>query len=272
MTRPSLLVSLLLATACGGSVGGGEGLITGSSGSDNADAPAPSPPVETKPGGGATGPGANDEKGSFLPTPLLVLPLGDDITQGDANHDSYRRSLWRRMESAGWAADFIGTNTGNYGGAPPRNDFDADNEGHWGARADELVTRVARADYSPDVVLMHLGTNDALQRQSAQSTLADYRALIGELRDKNPEVIVLVAKLIGLQDTKAAKAVDGINDALPDFVAAITTADSPVILVDQASGFSVAELTYDGTHPSSAGEERMAAIWLAAINALGTQE
>ena len=50
--------------------------------------------------------------------------------------------------------------------------------------------------YTPDVVLMHLGTNDLLQRQSASSTVNELEQIIEVLRTDNRSVIILVAKLI----------------------------------------------------------------------------
>ncbi|MBC7795130.1 MAG: hypothetical protein H7Z43_15605, partial [Clostridia bacterium] len=79
-------------------------------------------------------------------------------------------------------------------------------------------------------------------------------------------------RLIPALDVNRAKAIDAINIALPSLVNNIHTDASPVVLVDQASGFDPAELTFDGVHPNTAGEDRMAAVWFDAITDLGTQD
>jgi hypothetical protein len=61
--------------------------------------------------------------------------------------------------------------------APPDDDFDPDHEGHWGARIDEIIKgKSAKCwgegnlsdwlkNYTPDMVLVHLGGNDAILKQ-----------------------------------------------------------------------------------------------------------
>ena len=251
---------------------GGGGLITGTDSRDYSqpdadDEPAPAnngaaPPVEVE-----------EPRLPTLPRPLRVLPLGDSITQGNTSHDSYRRPLWQMMDRAEYDFDFVGAVAGNNGGAPPHDDFDADNQGHWGYRADQVLALLPNAlrSYTPDVVLMHLGSNDAFQGQSTQSTLAELRNIVSALRADNANVIVLIAELIPTTNTADAKAVNAINLALPALVASLNTAASPVVLVDQAAGFDPNELTYDGVHPNNEGEGRIAAIWMNAIVDLGTQ-
>lgn len=63
-----------------------------------------------------------------------ILPLGDSITDGDAQHDSYRRALWHLLRTAGFKGDFVGSRrlNGYYDDPPPHPDFDQDHEGHSG--------------------------------------------------------------------------------------------------------------------------------------------
>jgi hypothetical protein len=92
--------------------------------------------------------------------PLRIMPLGDSITQG--YHDSYRRHLWSALIRAGFVVDFVGSMTHGYGTDAQTEDFDRDHEGHWGWRTDQVLAHIdtwaARA--KPDIVLVHLGTND----------------------------------------------------------------------------------------------------------------
>ena len=61
------------------------------------------------------------------------------------------------------------------------------------------------------------------------------------------------------------KAVMELNAAIPQLVKEMNTAASPVLLVDQFSGFDVEKDTYDGVHPNAQGEEKMAQRWFEAI-------
>src|SRR5687767_179244 len=105
------------------------------------------------------------------PTPYRIMPLGDSITQSDVNHNSYRRPLWKLLQAAHIPVDFVGSLTEHYVprvNDPPNPDFDMDHEGHAGLRTDEILAQIPAwaQTYQPDVVLIHLGTNDLMQGQS----------------------------------------------------------------------------------------------------------
>jgi lysophospholipase L1-like esterase len=44
--------------------------------------------------------------------------------------------------------------------------------------------------------------------------------------------------------------------------------ESPIVLVDQYTGFDPATMTYDGTHPNAAGDSHMADRWLEKLGPL----
>src|SRR5262245_54038543 len=96
-------------------------------------APAPSPPPAPSPA-----PAPTPAPPPAPAAPVRIMPLGDSITQADASHDSYRRPLWKSLQSGGYLVDFVGSSSMNHMGGPPVRDFDADHEGHWGWRADEI--------------------------------------------------------------------------------------------------------------------------------------
>jgi lysophospholipase L1-like esterase len=193
------------------------------------------------------------------------MPLGDSITQADASHDSYRRPLWQMLR--GQAVDFVGTRTEHYGGPAPRSDFDQDHEGHWGWRADEVLGGVSdwARSQAPDVVLMHLGTNDILQGESPGAILDELDAIVDALRSANPEVRVLVAQIIPTGDAGRNAAVRAFNSGIAGLAARRSTPRSPVAAVDQYTGFDADADTYDGLHPNAGGEAKMAARWFDAL-------
>ena len=197
------------------------------------------------------------------------MPLGNSITQGNAQHNSYRRALWFKLRNGGYAVDFVGSQNSNFGGAPPNPDFDLDSEGHWGWRADELLSHIGSwADtYKPDIVLMHAGSNDMIQGQSVESTLVEISQLIDRLRAANPTVKILLSQLI--PTTLAANSnITALNNALPGLANQKNTAQSSVTIVDQNTGFNASADTFDGVHPTDGGEEKMAAKWYQALQPL----
>ncbi|MCA9910973.1 MAG: hypothetical protein KC519_20100, partial [Anaerolineae bacterium] len=91
-----------------------------------------------------------------------IMPLGNSITQGSGQQNSYRRALWQLIQAGGYGADFVGSQSSNFSAPPPNPDFDLNHEGHWGWRADQILAQLPgwAATYQPQVVLIHLGTND----------------------------------------------------------------------------------------------------------------
>ncbi|MFY1632014.1 cellulose binding domain-containing protein [Solwaraspora sp. WMMB335] len=179
--------------------------------------------------------------------------------------------LWNRLQDTGYTdVDFVGT-LGPQGCGLP---YDGDNEGHGGA----LVTTVADqnqlpawlAATNPNVVLMHFGTNDVWSNRSTQQILTAYGKLVDQMRANNPSMTVLVAQIIPMAPAtcgECAQRVVALNAAIPAWAAGKSTGQSPVVVVDQWTGFSTGTDTYDGVHPNAAGDQKMSDRWYPALTA-----
>ncbi|MBF0431002.1 MAG: hypothetical protein HQK83_06965 [Fibrobacteria bacterium] len=204
--------------------------------------------------------------------PLKILPLGNSITQGDSKHNTYRRPLYHKLHNAGYDFDFIGSMNRNLGGKmPPNPDFDLDHEGHYGWKIDAIMYRsdgqATLPDwlklYTPDMAFVHLGTNDT--KQSLESSIDELSDVVDTLRADNPNVVIFLAQLIPL-NTSTAAVIDQLNALIPNIKTEMSTEQSPIIIVDQNTGFIVTEDTYDNVHPSESGEEKMAEKWFQSFN------
>lgn len=219
---------------------------------------------------------------------VRILPLGDSITQAEANRASYRYPLWKMLVDSALEFDFVGSlqkHQDRYSkGTPPQPDyqgepFDQDHEGHFGWTVDGIIEgrgfdngsgsgKLAEwvAGYDADIALLHLGTNDAFNRQSNESTVDELKEVIRILRGDNPRITILLAKLIPVKHKPGnADLVESLNEAIPQVAEDMHTGQSPVILVDHFSGFDPEEDTYDGVHPNESGERKMAQRWFDAI-------
>jgi parallel beta-helix repeat protein len=207
---------------------------------------------------------ATPENGSAA-NPVKIMPLGDSITQMYADHDSYRRPLWHLLQSGGFAVDFVGSQNLNKNGPPPHPDFDMDHEGHSGWRADEILAQIENwaTTFQPDIVLIHLGSNDIFQYQSNSGTIFELGQIIDKLRLVNPSIKILLAQII--PSIYEANAIIDFNQRLPGLAASKNTPQSPVVVVDLWTGFSVSLDMYDGVHPNDAGDQKMAERWHAAL-------
>lgn len=203
--------------------------------------------------------------------PLRVMPLGDSITEAEAGHNSYRRVLWQRLNRAGCVVNLVGSKTGVSRGRrdsgsvnPPNADFDLDHEGHWDYTVAELLPRVGTlvAQAQPDVVLVHLGTNDVLRGRPASRIAQDLGGLIDAIRAGKPDTHILLAKIIPAAPYPAGTA--ALNRLIDGIASSRSSATSPVAVVDQASGYSTGD-NYDGVHPGVAGEAKLGNRWADAV-------
>ncbi|GAA2687602.1 MULTISPECIES: SGNH/GDSL hydrolase family protein [Actinosynnema] len=200
----------------------------------------------------APGAGAAESNGG-----TRVMPLGDSITDGWNVPGGYRVGLWRRLVAEGYAVDFVGS-----GSNGPSELGDHDHEGHPGWRIDELHARIQgwlRAT-TPRVVLLHIGTNDIGQDYDVPNAPARLGALLDRIQLTAPAAWVFVAKITPIEDPVLEARVLAFNNALPGIVADRRR----VHLVDMHDGFVPGDLA-DGVHPSTAGYDKMAARWRAAL-------
>jgi lysophospholipase L1-like esterase len=199
--------------------------------------------------------------------PVRIMPLGDSIT---GSPGCWRALLWQMLENNGFTdIHFVGTQPAQGCGFP----YDGANEGHGGALATGIVSQNLLPGWlaadSPDVVLMHLGTNDVWNGTISTATiLGAYTTLIQQMRAENPNMKVLVAQIIPMNPSGCSACAQGVinlDAAIPAWAASLTTAQSPIVVVDQWTGFSDATDTVDGVHPNSSGNQKIATRWYPAL-------
>lgn len=128
-------------------------------------------------------------------------------------------------------------------------------------------------DHQPDIVLLHAGTNDCFGEKPVEEIRNNLGRIIDQLREGKPGVKVLLAQLIPTAPPyeQINAKITALNALLPALAQAKTTDHSPVVLVNQNTGFSRAanEDLYDGAHPNARGEAKIAARWYEALQAPG---
>jgi lysophospholipase L1-like esterase len=216
-----------------------------------------------------------------------IMPMGDSITEGLESDNGagasgppetlrvgYRKALYDRLTAEGYAVEFVGSRSHGAGtGLPyPRH------EGTSGITQSGLRTSISPGlQGNPDVVLLHIGTNDvhgsgstdagptAAASNSILSVISNFAAnpanppvrvllatIIGE-KPANPNTLTFNANLTTLYNTNWADTAG----ARPRFV---------VRRVDMYSRFNAATDISDppvdiGLHPNAGGYAKMAAAW-----------
>jgi lysophospholipase L1-like esterase len=217
-----------------------------------------------------------------------ILCLGNSITNGVDTFNSYRRDLWQMLHAGNYDFDFIGSWSKHHMGTEvPVPDFDMDNEGHSGWNFQDILKPPswdsARGNlhewiktYTPDIVLIELGTNDVFQCRKPADIFANLNVIISLLREKNQHVKIFLAQIppMGKQwsdkklcgnDTTYAKAIINLNKGIAEYAKKNSTTKSPVIIVDQFTGVDPVTDMFDDIHPNTKGEEIMAERWFNAI-------
>ncbi|KAK9327901.1 SGNH hydrolase-type esterase domain-containing protein [Lipomyces starkeyi] len=189
--------------------------------------------------------------------PLKIMPLGDSITEWGC----WRAYLWNKLQQGGIQnIDFVGSVTSTT--TCTVSDWDRNNEGHAGylaidiANNNQLVGWLSSA--KPDIVIMHLGTNDIANNKHTLEIITAFSTLVDQMRASNPTMKILVAKIIPSNFNN--QGVENLNNAISSWALSKTMTASPIVVVDQYTGFSTSDLI-DGVHPNDSGDQKIANVW-----------
>jgi len=204
---------------------------------------------------------------------IRILPLGDSITQGGyrgREEYTYRYPLARILLKNGVDFDFIGsTDKGLHPDATwPDIDgkpFDADHEGHYGWKTakvrDQLAAWMETYADPPDVVLIHLGTNDQRSNDFQGDIITPLREIVTMIRQKNPKTTFLIGHL----NFNRGPALE-IRPMVEEMAKSLDTTESPVRTVHHYQGWQEDPAkpnsdTFDWAHPNPSGQQKMANKW-----------
>ncbi|KAJ3052313.1 hypothetical protein HK097_006541 [Rhizophlyctis rosea] len=207
---------------------------------------------------------------------VRVMPFGDSITGSTTQFPGcWRALLWQRLQQEGRTAnlDFVGSGRTDasqcYG-----IQYDGDNEGHAGFRATDIANNnqlVGWLNTNPaDIILMHLGTNDIFGNIATTNIIQSFTKLLTQMRAKNPNTKLIISQIIPAA-VGTTSAYTSLNSQIPQWAAQYSTAQSPIIVVDNYTGFNAQSDLKDGVHPNRSGDQKIAdKIYPALIAALGS--
>ncbi|CAG8950530.1 hypothetical protein HYFRA_00002737 [Hymenoscyphus fraxineus] len=199
-------------------------------------------------------------------TALRILPLGDSITFGFNENpgNSYRRFLQCSLSTAGIPVSYIGSLA--------NGDWTNNaNEGYTGQQITPILTsasKILEQKPSPNVVLLHAGSNDILRNSDLANAPQRLSAMIDTIIEKT-DAAVLVAKIIGFGtgNTQFNAPADTYNSAIEGIVAERTKKGLRVKVVDMHAVVTASDLS-DGIHPKASGFKKMAQVWLDGLQGL----
>jgi lysophospholipase L1-like esterase len=225
--------------------------------------------------------------GKKIRQPIRILCLGDSITHSVDKYCGYRYSLWKKLVDHQVEFDFIGSMNKRYREKPGKDcppymgkQFDPDHEGHFGWRSDQILGMAAdeiapdTGDgqlsewlkyYTPDIVLLHLGHNDAGAYEAPEQMARELKEIILLLQKDNPDVAVLLAKVIPSAKPRWNHQLSILNAEIEGVAKEMKTSSSDVVVIDFSTGFDPIVDTFDGTHPNESGSGKMAEKWFDGI-------
>jgi len=201
-----------------------------------------------------------------------ILPLGDSITEGLGDSRSYRFPLTNSLDATSCNYQMVGRLTTNRAGT-----FTSNHEGYSGhsveffldARSNNPGIEAIIADADPDVVLIHLGSNDMNRSQSIISTIDELELLAGRIWAANSAISIYVANVIpwyGISNNPSIEAsVTQLGPAIRDWVR--DTDDDRLHLVQVKTGYQQSFMLADGIHPNDDGDAHIANAFLNRLTA-----
>ncbi|MFI0736881.1 SGNH/GDSL hydrolase family protein [Streptomyces sp. NPDC021100] len=192
---------------------------------------------------------------------LAVMPLGDSITHGNVGSSTdsgYRAELWDRLSGHAGTLHFVGSERS---GRVP----DPDHEGHPGWTTEGLLSHIGTwlPAAAPNVVLLHIGTNDLNENRQVDAAPRRLGALIDKITTAAPGMTVLVSSLVPAADPVVRRRVEAFNAAVPDVVAERRAKGFHVGYVDMGE-VTTGDLA-NALHPKDSGYTKMSAAFYRAI-------
>lgn len=193
--------------------------------------------------------------------PIRIMPLGASSTVGARSPETggYRGPLELLLAKDGIAYDMVGSQQQGPSWMPDR-----DHEGHGGATVPVLLPSVAGwvRNTHPDLVLLHVGTNDLLRGATGAETTARLQQMLTAIWGAEPRAVapyVVVAGAWAPLPNNLRGKVDFAKGAAA-LVTGLRKQGKPVTFVDTATLLPAIAVA-DGLHANSRGYELIAAMW-----------
>jgi lysophospholipase L1-like esterase len=228
-----------------------------------ANSGTPCPPVAGQPTGGSPS----------------IMVVGDSISQGSAGDFTWRYRLYENFVADGlhpqmvgpynWLFDNVSSTQGSCAYADPV--FENAHDATWGQTMGyEVGTIQSEAAASqPRYMLVLLGINDLAFGLSSVSGLeSNLQQFVANARTGDPNVQIVIGDLLPKANEAASLSAEvaQYNSDLPGLATQMSTAQSRVVIADDASAINPATDLWDGTHPNAQGDMKIAAGFAAALS------
>jgi len=201
-----------------------------------------------------------------------IMPLGDSITRGwygSAYDWGYRKPLYVLLINNDYSFDFVGRKLdGNF--------QDPNHEGRDGWHADELLNGRASAPAEgkladwlitdqPDVILLHIGTNDIRFGDQNANEVSSILDVIDAYEVNNNKHVTVVLALI-INQAPPISATTVFNNSVNAMALSRIANGDDIIIVNMETALNYSTDMADYLHPNDAGYAKMAQVWYNALS------
>ena len=209
---------------------------------------------------------------SILQAETKIMPLGDSLTwdwhyndgRNDAERSGYRNYLWYQLQDGGYNVNFVGSRSN---GGAVRPSYDGNNEGYTGWTSHQIADKVYSFldKNTPDIILLHIGTNDIIVSPGAASAEGVER-ILDEIdrfeKNRGVKIKVILARIVSY--LKDPSWTSRFNSNLVTMAQNRIDSGDDIILVDMENGAGIdygRDMMPDGIHPNNTGYSKMAGVW-----------
>lgn len=196
-------------------------------------------------------------------TVVALMPLGDSLTHGDLVPGGYRTELWRKLAADGDKINFVGSMSSG-----PPTLGDGDHEGHIGWEIGQVAGQIQGwiAADQPDIILLHIGSNDLDHGVPASEMTGRLSQLLGNIFAAKPNTYVIISSLVLTNRGDKANWL-AYNASIPGVVAAYRNQGYKLVTIDMSNLLSESDLQ-DGLHPNFNGYNKMAHAWYPVVTTI----
>ena len=198
----------------------------------------------------------------------LIMPLGDSITDGTGatSQSGYRGPLYLDLTSENFGFQYVGavnTSPGYLPSTPVNQQYENGYPGYTTSQIFAGVTTGGWLGANPNIVLLHIGTNNVGGSESG--AISDVAQIIDAIESHNSATKVFLAEIVPFPGHDAF--INQYNADLVALASAKNAAGDHVTIVNLNTNFSAAgnSLSSDNEHPNAAAYSWMAQQWDNAI-------